>query len=140
MRWGQPCSPDETGGQGPVLLLGHPSEGISKTWAVWHVSSTLLQKLVHRGVPHAEIEHPAQWGGFSGLHCTVGCSRGNRWTDGLASCLLATREGLSFLGFIKAFGGLSGSRSLWSLDSPRQGLNVYNPRLVRKAAEKSTGI
>ena len=77
--------------------------------------------------------------GPTALWGTAG-AMGARWTDGLASCLLSAQEGLGFLGFIKAFGGLSGSRSLWSLDSPRQGLNVYNPRLVRKAAVKCTGI
>ena len=77
--------------------------------------------------------------GPTALWGTAGATGGqvDRWPS---SCLLSAQEGLGFLGFIKAFGGLSGSRSLWSLDSPRQGLNVYNPRLVRKAAVKCTGI
>lgn len=75
MRWGQPWPPAARGAQGPVLLLGHPSEGISEIWAAQHMSLTPLQEIrTCLGSPcQARVPCPVRWV--------------LRWGDGLARCL-----------------------------------------------------
>lgn len=85
--------------------------------------------------------------GSAALCGTAGSVEGqvDRW-PGQPPPLLSAQEGLGLLGFIKAFGGGGGGGGQevdpfgpWipQVGAPsRQGLSVYNPRLVRKGSSK----